>query len=304
MLEALEADRRAHVVALARVVEDDVEDHLDPGLVQRLHHVAELGDLRALARGRRSSSPAVRSAGTGRSPRSCAARGSSTGLMPRTSRSSKANTGSSSTGGHAELLEVRDLLDQAGERARVLDAGGRRRREAADVHLVDDRRRSSARAAARRPPSRSRAPSTITARIDDSRLSPGRHASTGFQSVFVLPFAYGSSSTFSVVEAVSGRVRAVDAVGVVVARREAADVHVPEVEAAVDVRVERDRRDRVQRRRARRRAGARRRSRPPRRATKFTPPSSTVAPSGCGRPALERRERGQRSSGGGLFSSS
>ena len=24
------------------VVEDDVEDHLDPGLVQRLHHVAEL----------------------------------------------------------------------------------------------------------------------------------------------------------------------------------------------------------------------------------------------------------------------
>ena len=51
VLEPLEADRRAEVVALAGVVEDDVEDHLDAGLVQRLDHVAELGDLLALAPG-------------------------------------------------------------------------------------------------------------------------------------------------------------------------------------------------------------------------------------------------------------
>jgi hypothetical protein len=29
----------------------------------------------------------------------------------------------------------------------------------------------------------------MTARIDEARLSPGRQASTGFQSVFVFPFA-------------------------------------------------------------------------------------------------------------------
>ena len=42
VVEPLEDDRRAHVVALGGVVEDDVEDHLDPGLVQGLDHVAEL----------------------------------------------------------------------------------------------------------------------------------------------------------------------------------------------------------------------------------------------------------------------
>ena len=33
------------MVALARVVEDHVEDHFDPGVVQRLHHPLELADL-------------------------------------------------------------------------------------------------------------------------------------------------------------------------------------------------------------------------------------------------------------------
>ena len=42
VVEPLEVDRRPLVVALVGVVEDDVEDHLDAGLVQRLHHVAEL----------------------------------------------------------------------------------------------------------------------------------------------------------------------------------------------------------------------------------------------------------------------
>ena len=50
VLEALEADRRPEMVALTGVVEDDVEDHLDPRLVERLDHVPELGDLRALLR--------------------------------------------------------------------------------------------------------------------------------------------------------------------------------------------------------------------------------------------------------------
>ena len=58
--------------------------------------------------------------------------------------------------GDAELLEVGDLLDHAGERARVLDARGRRHREAAHVAARRRSSRSSAAAAARRPPSRSR----------------------------------------------------------------------------------------------------------------------------------------------------
>jgi hypothetical protein len=42
VLEAPEAERRAAVVPLGGVVEDDVEDDLDPRAVERLHHVAEL----------------------------------------------------------------------------------------------------------------------------------------------------------------------------------------------------------------------------------------------------------------------
>ena len=48
VVEAAEADRRALVVALAGVVEDDVEDDLDAGLVEGLDHVPELADVGAL----------------------------------------------------------------------------------------------------------------------------------------------------------------------------------------------------------------------------------------------------------------
>jgi hypothetical protein len=41
VVDALEAERRAQVVAFAAVVVDHVQDHLDAGRVQRLHHVAE-----------------------------------------------------------------------------------------------------------------------------------------------------------------------------------------------------------------------------------------------------------------------
>ncbi len=45
VVDALEAQRRAEVVALRRVVVDHVEDDLDAGLVHRLHHRLELLDL-------------------------------------------------------------------------------------------------------------------------------------------------------------------------------------------------------------------------------------------------------------------
>ncbi len=48
--QAPEADRGAVVVPLPGVVEHHVEDHLDAGPVQRLHHVAELAQVAALFR--------------------------------------------------------------------------------------------------------------------------------------------------------------------------------------------------------------------------------------------------------------
>ena len=42
VVDALEAQRRAEVVALRRVVVDDVQDHLDAGRVHRAHHLLEL----------------------------------------------------------------------------------------------------------------------------------------------------------------------------------------------------------------------------------------------------------------------
>jgi hypothetical protein len=48
VVDALERQHRPEVVALGRVVVDDVEDHLDAGLVQGLHHLLEL--LHLLAR--------------------------------------------------------------------------------------------------------------------------------------------------------------------------------------------------------------------------------------------------------------
>ena len=45
VVDAAEAEHRAEMVALGGVVVDDVEDHLDAGAVQRLHHALELAHL-------------------------------------------------------------------------------------------------------------------------------------------------------------------------------------------------------------------------------------------------------------------
>src|SRR6185503_17993168 len=44
VVQTAEGERRAAVVALAGVVEDDVQDDLDAGPVQRLHQLLELPD--------------------------------------------------------------------------------------------------------------------------------------------------------------------------------------------------------------------------------------------------------------------
>ena len=51
VVDPLERQHRPEVVALGGVVVDDVEDHLDPGAVQRLDHPLELAHLLAAAAG-------------------------------------------------------------------------------------------------------------------------------------------------------------------------------------------------------------------------------------------------------------
>ena len=50
VVDALEGQRRAEFVALRGVVVDDVEDHLDAGIVQARDHLLELGERRRVAR--------------------------------------------------------------------------------------------------------------------------------------------------------------------------------------------------------------------------------------------------------------
>ena len=47
VINAAKAERRPQVIAFARVVVDDIENHFDAFAMQRLHHRLELGDLLA-----------------------------------------------------------------------------------------------------------------------------------------------------------------------------------------------------------------------------------------------------------------
>ena len=83
-------------------------------------------------------------------------------------------------GGDAELLEIGDLLDQAGiGAARLLgNAGTGMAGEAAHVHLVDDGPRGGPAAAAHRLPNRTSRGSTTTLFIAVAALSPASLAAS------------------------------------------------------------------------------------------------------------------------------
>ncbi len=73
VVDPLEAQHRPEVVAFAGVVVDHVEDHLEPGGVQRLHHRLELAHLAAHVAPATSTRRAARSSRRSCSPSSCAA---------------------------------------------------------------------------------------------------------------------------------------------------------------------------------------------------------------------------------------
>ena len=134
VVEALQRERRAEVVALAGVVVDDVEDHLDARRVQRLHHLAELGDLLAAAPAGvlllRGEEAERRVAPVVREPLR-AEEGVVEVLVDREQLDR----------GHAEPLEVRDRGRGAEACVRAAQLGrhlGMTRGEALHVHLVDE----------------------------------------------------------------------------------------------------------------------------------------------------------------------
>ena len=131
VLEPAQRQRRPAFVAFGAVVEDDVEDHLDAGAVQRLDHVAEL-----VEHGERLAPRRV--AGVRREPRDRRVapvvgqprRGVERVVLEHRQQLDR---------GHAERFQVRNLVDDAGVGAAPPrgDARVRVRREAAHVHLVD-----------------------------------------------------------------------------------------------------------------------------------------------------------------------
>ena len=121
IVEAPEAQARTHLVPLAGVVVDDVEDHLDPGLVQLPHQGLELGDLAArrpagaVRRFRREEPDGVVAPVVGQA------------LLRQEIVDVVLVDRQELDGVDAEPLEMRDLLDEAEIRAR---AARRRRRDA------------------------------------------------------------------------------------------------------------------------------------------------------------------------------
>ena len=278
------------LVALGGVVEHHVEDHLDAGPVQGLDHVAEL-----VHRAERVPARAVRRVRGEERDRLVAP---VVDLPGGQSWASNCEDRQQLDRGDAELLEVRDLLDQPGVgAARLLaDAGVGVAREPADVHLVDDRSAPTAGAAARRPPSRRRRDRRPRSSSRSRRCRPAAGRPRGCSpSGTTTPRPYGSSSTL----AGSNR-RPLRGLGRPLRRgsRRVAPActpgheRVPVVVGAVRPRDRGGRRGRASRRPRGRRTAAPRRSAVRENRLKLTPPSTTVAPRGELRPMFSETVMG------------
>ena len=152
VVDALEGEHRPEVVALGGVVVDDVEDHLDPGAVQRLHHPLELLHLLAAPAGRRVERVRREVADRAVAPVVGQALGGEVHLVGDVVDRQQLD------GGDAERREVleRRLRCEPRVRARAAPRGTplHQLREALDVQLVDHGLVPRARAAGGRPASR------------------------------------------------------------------------------------------------------------------------------------------------------
>ncbi len=220
------------------VVEHHVEDDLDARLVERLHHLLELAHgvrrrpvagVRGLRREERhrlvAPEVAQRLSGEEVAPRHVA-------LLELGHRHQLDRR-------DAQLAQVRDLLDDAAEGTRVRDARARVAREPAHVHLVDDRvgERDVERVLV----------APVELLVDDARAQaargvPSRRRPSPQTSRPATAFPYGSMRSFVRSKRSTSR-RGVRLrrrpEGVLDARVDALDEHVPDVAGLVVARVER-----------------------------------------------------------------
>ncbi len=163
VVDTLEGEHRPEVVPLGRVVVDDVEDHLDPRAVERLHHALELAHLLA-----------ARPGGRVERVRREEADGRVAPVVREPARVQELLVGDvvdgeQLDGGDAERAQMVDRLlrGEAGVGAAEVLAYGRvQLREAADVGLVDHRL----------VPGRRERPIAlpVEALVDDDALGDGR----------------------------------------------------------------------------------------------------------------------------------
>ena len=136
--KALEVDGRPAMITLGSVIEDDIENYTDPGLVQGLDHVAELIDMIAdfgmhtvrvfrCKEAERVVSPVVSER------RTIYRTGPLRAFLVKVEDRQQFHSSDS------QLFEVGDLLDDTGKRPWVLTVGRGRLGKAAHVHFVNNR---------------------------------------------------------------------------------------------------------------------------------------------------------------------
>ena len=136
VIDAAERERRSQFVAFTRVVEDHVQDHFHPLVVKRADHLLEFQHLCAMvanARVRRLGREEAHRVVAPEVPEPLA------GLRVAAPRIVLVELlhGHQLDGGDAQILQVRDLLNQTAIGPGRLHAGARIDREPADVQLVN-----------------------------------------------------------------------------------------------------------------------------------------------------------------------
>jgi hypothetical protein len=236
VVQAAEAERRPAFISFRGVVEHHVEDDLDAGSVQRLDHVTELVD--------RAERVTARAVSLVRSEERDRRITPVVDLARRTILGIELKHRQQLHRGDPELLEIRDLLDQARERAAGLlaDPGAGMAGEAAHMHLIHD-------GLGRRPPQRGVAFPVVGGRIDHHALHRGRAIVAGLArrrpTVAVRDrhaATVGIEQDLVGVEAHAARgiERPLDAIAVQLACPQAGDEYMPVVVGTIDGGVDAD----------------------------------------------------------------
>ena len=130
-------DGRTQFIALAGVIKDDIQNDLDARFVQSLDHLAKVPDVAPLARCKTVGVVRGEVANGVISPevfqRSAIHR-----AEPADTLLIKSKDGQQFNSRDAQLLEVRNLLDDTCKGTRMLAARGWRPRKAASMHFIND----------------------------------------------------------------------------------------------------------------------------------------------------------------------